>query len=64
MKDYFDLWLLTRQPELNSKVLATAIKRTKRVPSIPKSLCKATGSSGRAGELFDFMQPVQRCTEV
>ena len=28
MKDYFDLWLLTRQPELNSKVLATAIKRT------------------------------------
>jgi len=28
MKDYFDLWLLTRQPELNRKVLATAIKRT------------------------------------
>ncbi len=28
MKDYFDLWLLTRQPELNKEVLATAIKRT------------------------------------
>jgi hypothetical protein len=28
MKDYFDLWLLTRQPELNRKVLVTAIKRT------------------------------------
>jgi hypothetical protein len=28
MKDYFDLWLLTRQPELNKKVLGRAIKRT------------------------------------
>lgn len=28
MKDYFDLWLLTRQPELNKEVLGTAIKRT------------------------------------
>ena len=28
MKDYFDLWLLTRQPELNKEVLARAIKRT------------------------------------
>lgn len=28
MKDYFDLWLLTRQPELNKEVLRTAIKRT------------------------------------
>jgi len=28
MKDYFDLWLLARQPELNKEVLATAIKRT------------------------------------
>jgi Nucleotidyl transferase AbiEii toxin, Type IV TA system len=28
MKDYFDLWLLTRQPELNKEVLSTAIKRT------------------------------------
>jgi hypothetical protein len=28
MKDYFDLWLLTRQPELNREVLTTAIKRT------------------------------------
>jgi hypothetical protein len=28
MKDYFDLWLLTRQPELNKDVMATAIKRT------------------------------------
>lgn len=28
MKDYFDLWLLTRQPELNNDVLRTAIKRT------------------------------------
>jgi len=28
MKDYFDLWLLTRQPELNPKVLRTAIQRT------------------------------------
>jgi hypothetical protein len=28
MKDYFDLWLLTRQPELNREVLAEAIKRT------------------------------------
>ncbi len=28
MKDYFDLWLLTRQPELKREVLATAIKRT------------------------------------
>jgi hypothetical protein len=28
MKDYFDLWLLARQPELNKVVLATAIKRT------------------------------------
>jgi hypothetical protein len=28
MKDYFDLWLLARQPGLNKEVLATAIKRT------------------------------------
>lgn len=28
MKDYFDLWLLTRQQELNKEVLGTAIKRT------------------------------------
>jgi Nucleotidyl transferase AbiEii toxin, Type IV TA system len=28
MKDYFDLWLLTGQPELNKEVLGTAIKRT------------------------------------
>jgi hypothetical protein len=28
MKDYFNLWLLTRQPELNKEVLGTAIKRT------------------------------------
>ena len=28
MKDYFDLWQLTRQPELNKKVLGMAIKRT------------------------------------
>lgn len=28
MKDYFDLWLLTRQPQLNREVLADAIKRT------------------------------------
>ncbi len=28
MKDYFDLWLLTRQPELSREVLAEAIKRT------------------------------------
>lgn len=28
MKDYFDLWLLTRQPELNKEILGTAIKRT------------------------------------
>ena len=28
MKDYFDLWLLTRQPQLNKEVLAKAIKRT------------------------------------
>jgi hypothetical protein len=28
MKDYFDLWLLTHQPELNKEVLGTAIKRT------------------------------------
>jgi hypothetical protein len=28
MKDYFDLWLLTRQPELNKEVLSTAIQRT------------------------------------
>ena len=28
MKDYFDLLLLSRQPELNKEVLATAIKRT------------------------------------
>jgi Nucleotidyl transferase AbiEii toxin, Type IV TA system len=28
MKDYFDLWLLSRQPELNKEVLGTAIKRT------------------------------------
>jgi hypothetical protein len=28
MKDYFDLWLLTRQPELNKEVLGTAIERT------------------------------------
>jgi len=27
-KDYFNLWLLTRQPELNKEVLSTAIKRT------------------------------------
>ena len=28
MKDYFDLWLLTRQPELNKQVPGTAINRT------------------------------------
>jgi hypothetical protein len=28
MKDYFDLWLLSRQPELDKEVMATAIKRT------------------------------------
>jgi hypothetical protein len=28
MKDYFDLWLLTRQPELSGEVLVEAIKRT------------------------------------
>ena len=28
MKDYFDLWLLTRQSELKKEVLAAAIKRT------------------------------------
>jgi hypothetical protein len=28
MKDYFDLWLLTRQPQLNKEVLGVAIKRT------------------------------------
>jgi hypothetical protein len=28
MKDYFDLWLLSRQPELSREVLAEAIKRT------------------------------------
>jgi len=28
MKDYFDLWLLTRQPELDKAVLTTAIQRT------------------------------------
>ena len=28
MKDYFDIWLLTRQPELNKELMATAIKRT------------------------------------
>ncbi len=28
MKDYFDLWVLTRQPELNKEVLGSAIERT------------------------------------
>jgi hypothetical protein len=28
MKDYFDLWLLSRQPGLNKEVMATAVKRT------------------------------------
>jgi hypothetical protein len=28
MKDYFDLWLLSRQPELNKVTLRTAIERT------------------------------------
>jgi predicted nucleotidyltransferase component of viral defense system len=28
MKDYFDLWLLSRQPELNRNTLRTAIERT------------------------------------
>ncbi|QHS50415.1 nucleotidyl transferase AbiEii/AbiGii toxin family protein [Edaphobacter sp. 12200R-103] len=28
MKDYFDLWLLSQQPELNRETLATAIERT------------------------------------
>jgi predicted nucleotidyltransferase component of viral defense system len=28
MKDYFDLWLLSRQPELNKGTLRTAIERT------------------------------------
>jgi hypothetical protein len=28
MKDYFDLWLLSRQPELDRQVLRTAIERT------------------------------------
>ena len=28
MKDYFDLWLLSRQPELNKATLRKAIKRT------------------------------------
>ncbi len=28
MKDYFDLWLLSRQPELNKDTLRTAIERT------------------------------------
>ena len=28
MKDYFDLWPFTRQPELNQHILSTAIKRT------------------------------------
>ena len=28
MKDYFDLWLLSRQSELDKEVMATAIKRT------------------------------------
>jgi hypothetical protein len=28
MKDYFDLWLLTRQAELSKDILSTAIKRT------------------------------------
>ena len=28
MKDYFDLWLLSRQPELNPETLRTAIRRT------------------------------------
>jgi hypothetical protein len=28
MKDYFDLWLLARQQEVNTEVLGTAIKRT------------------------------------
>jgi predicted nucleotidyltransferase component of viral defense system len=28
MKDYFDLWLLSRQPELNKETLRTAIERT------------------------------------
>jgi predicted nucleotidyltransferase component of viral defense system len=28
MKDYFDLWLLSRQPELNKAILRKAIERT------------------------------------
>jgi hypothetical protein len=28
MKDYFDLWLLSRQPELNKAILREAIERT------------------------------------
>ena len=28
MKDYFDLWLITRQPELKRDVLLAAIRRT------------------------------------
>jgi len=28
MKDYFDLWLLSQQPQLNRETLATAIERT------------------------------------
>jgi hypothetical protein len=69
MKDYFDLWLLTRQPELNKEVLATAIKRTfanrgMEIDKAPIGLSRAFGDDPAKQKQWSAFLKRARLTEA
>jgi hypothetical protein len=69
MKDYFDLWLLLRQPELNKEVLATAIRRTfanrgMEMDTTPIGLSPAFGDDPAKQKQWSAFLKRARLTEV
>jgi hypothetical protein len=69
MKDYFDLWLLARQPELNKEVLATAIKRTfanrgMEIDKAPIGLSRAFGDDPAKQKQWSAFLKRARLTEA
>ena len=69
MKDYFDLWLLTRQPELNKEILSTAIKRTfanrgMEIDPAPAGLSSAFGDDPSKQMQWNAFLKRARLTEV